>query len=1207
MSDDDERRSSRGPAVPAAQTDRVAERALICCRIILQRCPTQQPDLVHKLLQRIAPAAALPRDSASEEVRHAAQQCLEALFGGLGSPKAELQAFWSTEAGIQDLAYVTQLLLAAANAEAMAGHTGSKAVRVTALTAVCNVLEAVNDAQPLSYLLPGLVGGLSKAILAGAAKMTQERAAQSGAAASSAALAQAVRGITLLLCATLNDGDTPPGSAAAQSRRREPQSASSSAEALSALEALAVGQAAESVQPAPAEEVVAQALGTLGKYKVNRDTAWVDATLQRLAPLLERVLPPLCSHPQPAVREALAKGVCEVLTQCQLTLAPCSEMLLGIVLALAADQWAQVAQPCRAFLGGNPAASQTASVTAIISKLTLGLNDAARGSEDAFLLHARRLSTAIQVLPAGDVAAKLLQSPAQLSLLCSSLQQCFAFDQAAAGLLLYAGAEPAPHLSIPAAQPEGASMGDSHSSSKLESGKNEAKAAAIQSREQSAPAKQAAIAQESLSAPMLPRMPAGLAHVGSQQCYEALAAVARSIGHVALTAGRSTLRGLVDALLSNLRRAQRFSKDKAVGRGSASKRPAEDWQLQAASVAVVTTEVLFGASPAWQPGPQPAVGAGEQSTADDKQQQEELEALAILIQEEWVREPLWGVPTSEEPSWRQDDSKAQCLSPQVLGENALLARVLLEGVGAFARALGGRYPASGRLMYTVLIPLLERLANPCPSVSAAAAVAIGSLCVHSSYASFDELVRGNADYIVDGLCRQLRHLEDHPRAPALFAALLRRAGVAPALLPLLVEPARAAVQGLGILARRRHPGHSAAFLASLREICAGTSCDAQLMRQDVEHAAAALEERSQAQRAAYQTSTAHSSASGRDADAEEIRSYFMEHLQSKEDSAQGGAEEAPDPEDLAAQVEWDCEAWAAADERRRRVHADATLAASAAHMAGPLVTSKHLQVALLAMEVAEAALRTLACTSAALDIQEQRITPLVKPRDAVQPVQPEVPQLLPSIHTLWAPLVQTLKDERIAAVEAALGFLGSYTELGGSFLARRFRQEAWPQLQRLLQRGPDTPLNAPEPLAPAVVHRAQLAVVTYLQRVASDGDGAAVLAPIAAAVAEAVAPHLAAAYPASLRAATSQLLLSLAKLDADALWLLLFRLAQQESPANPCPRLLPSMQEIKPPQAKSGQTAARDVRAVAGKLLGQVSAIEPAWHARATLQQPSCI
>jgi len=86
-----------------------------------------------------------------------------------------------------------------------------------------------------------------------------------------------------------------------------------------------------------------------------------------------------------------------VLTRCQLTLAPCSEMLLGIVLALAGDQWAQVAQPCRALLGGGSAASQGHCVTGLISKLMLGLADAARGNEGAFILHARRLSTAIQV------------------------------------------------------------------------------------------------------------------------------------------------------------------------------------------------------------------------------------------------------------------------------------------------------------------------------------------------------------------------------------------------------------------------------------------------------------------------------------------------------------------------------------------------------------------------------------------------------------------------------------------------------------------------------------------------------------------------------------------------------------------------------------------------------------------------------------------
>ena len=47
-----------------------------------------------------------------------------------------------------------------------------------------------------------------------------------------------------------------------------------------------------------------------------------------------------------------------------------------------------------------------------------------------------------------------------------------------------------------------------------------------------------------------------------------------------------------------------------------------------------------------------------------------------------------------------------------------------------------------------------------------------------------------------------------------------------------------------------------------------------------------------------------------------------------------------------AKVVWDEKAWSAADDRRRRVHADATLAASAAHMAGPLLTSRHLQVLL---------------------------------------------------------------------------------------------------------------------------------------------------------------------------------------------------------------------------------------------------------------------
>ena len=144
----------------------------------------------------------------------------------------------------------------------------------------------------------------------------------------------------------------------------------------------------------------------------------------------------------------------------------------------------------------------------------------------------------MQVLPAQVVAAKLLQNPAQLALVCSSLQECFAFDPAAAGLLLYATADAGPHLSIPAAQPSSHSPDDIRSSTLVCSAPAAEEADGMERSSQHAGASDVlGLQQGALSAPMLPRMPAGLAHVGSQQCYEAVAAVARSIGRVARQSG----------------------------------------------------------------------------------------------------------------------------------------------------------------------------------------------------------------------------------------------------------------------------------------------------------------------------------------------------------------------------------------------------------------------------------------------------------------------------------------------------------------------------------------------------------------------------------------------------------------------------------------------------------------------------------------------
>ena len=100
-------------------------------------------------------------------------------------------------------------------------------------------------------------------------------------------------------------------------------------------------------------------------------------------------------------------------------------------------------------------------------------------------------------------------------------------------------------------------------------------------------------------------------------------------------------------------------------------------------------------------------------------------------------------------------------------------------------------------------------------VSGAAAAALLSAATHCGYdASLQKLVTAHCDYVLDALCRQLRHLEVrsrarrfesysrtsnaqvHPRAPLLFSALLRRCGVARMLLPILAEPLQSAAAAL---------------------------------------------------------------------------------------------------------------------------------------------------------------------------------------------------------------------------------------------------------------------------------------------------------------------------------------------------------------------------------------------------------------------------
>jgi hypothetical protein len=174
----------------------------------------------------------------------------------------------------------------------------------------------------------------------------------------------------------------------------------------------------------------------------------------------------------------------------------------------------------------------------------------------------------MQVSPPQDAAAELFANVAQRALLCSALLRCFAFDRAAAPLLLYSAAAapegggryggatlPLSASALPSADgwraaAEGGDKlphGRADHAAEVTAGADNGGAALTASLKDSvdytadasaandgAPARAGAATRA--SAVLLPRMPAGLLYVASPRAYDALARIPRTLGRLAAAA-----------------------------------------------------------------------------------------------------------------------------------------------------------------------------------------------------------------------------------------------------------------------------------------------------------------------------------------------------------------------------------------------------------------------------------------------------------------------------------------------------------------------------------------------------------------------------------------------------------------------------------------------------------------------------------------------
>lgn len=139
----------------------------------------------------------------------------------------------------------------------------------------------------------------------------------------------------------------------------------------------------------------------------------------------------------------------------------------------------------------------------------------------------------------------------------------------------------------------------------------------------------------------------------------------------------------------------------------------------------------------------------------------------------------------------------------------LFKQVIIEGIGIFNICLGNDFATSGFLQSSLFI-LLENLicskfeirmsADAVLHVIAATAghpsVRIFTIhiifnlhqCSYANALQVGHLVIANSDYIIDSVCRQLRHLDIHPHVASVLAVILSYIGVAHNILPLLDEP-----------------------------------------------------------------------------------------------------------------------------------------------------------------------------------------------------------------------------------------------------------------------------------------------------------------------------------------------------------------------------------------------------------------------------------